>query len=189
MSLTIAQIIDSARGEDMAYIYDEPIHYVVFTRKDNTWDLERIAAYLALLDRIEATEEGPGIMVSIGTGSRHFSTGFDLPKWAANINVMRNCIERFCEIMARLLEFPMPTLAIFNGTAWAGGLIWGLCHDSRIMNANAGTLCLSELNLGLALELPYTKVCAAKLRPSIALKYQYAIIVKQTEGLKDGVID
>ena len=74
-------------------------------------------------------------MVSIGTGLRHFSTGFDLPRWSAHVSVMRQSIERFCKLMARLLAFPMPTLAVFNGTAWAGGLIFGLCHDARIMNA------------------------------------------------------
>ena len=91
--------------------------------------------------------------------------------------------------MARLVAFPMPTLAIFNGTAWAGGLIFGLCHDHRIMNANVGSLCLQEMKVGVGLLYPYTKLCAGKLRPEVHLKYQYAITADQAEGLKDGVID
>jgi len=38
---------------------------------------------LAILDKIEATK-GPGVMVTIGTGERHFSSGFDLPYWMAD---------------------------------------------------------------------------------------------------------
>ena len=61
----------------MAYVYDAPVHYVVCTRKDNIWDLERIKKYNKILDQIEASE-GPGVMITIGTGERIFSSGFDL---------------------------------------------------------------------------------------------------------------
>ena len=144
MTQTLAQIIGQAAKNDMTYIYDAPVHYVVFTRKDNTWNPDRIKKYMEILDKIEASK-GPGCMVTIGTGSKHFSTGFDLKYWAESADNMRESIGAFNEVMARLLEFPMPTMCIFNGTAWAGGLIWGLCHDTRIMNANVGNVCLSEL--------------------------------------------
>lgn len=91
--------------------------------------------------------------------------------------------------MARLLEFPMPTMAVFNGTAIANGLFWGLCHDQRIMNDKVGFLCLSELKLGVAIPKPYIKVTAAKLNPSVCLKYFYAIDASPKEAVKDGVID
>ena len=35
---------------------------------------------MAILDEIEATE-GPGILVCLGVGAKHFSTGFDLNWW------------------------------------------------------------------------------------------------------------
>ena len=65
----------------MGYVFDAPIHYVVLNRKDNNWNYERIGKYLAILDQIEATK-GPGIMVTIGTGKKIFSSGFDLKFWA-----------------------------------------------------------------------------------------------------------
>ena len=172
----------------MAYIFDDPIHYVVFTRNDNTWNLSRINKYLEILDTIEATE-GPGVMVTIGTGPRTFSSGFDLPYWAKDVENMRASVTRFCELMARLLEFSMPTLAIFNGNTIAGGLIWGLCHDRRIMNEKVGYMCLSELKIGFALFRPYMLVCGAKMPPMICSKYVYGVSATQKEGLKDGIID
>ena len=74
-------------------------------------------------------------MVTIGTGKRHFSTGFDLPFWAVSVDNMEESAQLFAQVLARLLEFPMPTVCIFNGDAYAGGLIWGLCHDFRIGNS------------------------------------------------------
>ena len=188
MPLTIAEVIEKAGKEEMAYIYDAPVHYVVFTRPDNTWNLDRINKYLGILDQIEATE-GPGVMVTIGTGSRHFSTGFDLPYWTQDVKNMKDSILRFSEVMARLLEFPMPTLAVFNGTAYAGGYIWGLCHDSRIMHESLGTICLSELKIGLPLPMPYMLVCKAKLTPIVCSKVCYGIVVAKQEALQDGLID
>mmetsp|Transcript_15761 Transcript_15761/g.18756 ORF Transcript_15761/g.18756 Transcript_15761/m.18756 type:complete len:190 (+) Transcript_15761:61-630(+) len=172
----------------MAYVYDAPVHYVVLTRADNTWTVDRIKQYLAILDQIEASE-GPGVMVTIGTGKRHFSTGFDLPYWARDVKNMEDSIMAFTEVMARVLEFPMPTLAIFNGNAIAGGLIWGLCHDMRIMNEKVGGLCLSELKLGLPLPLPYLLACRAKMSPTVCTKWSYAVTCDQREAIKDGVID
>ena len=119
--------------QEIGYVFDAPFHYVVFTRKDNTWTLERINAYLDILDKIEASS-GPGVMVSIGTGEKHFSSGFDLPYWMSDLENMKVSIKRFCELMAHLLEFSMPTMCVFNGTAIAGGYIFGLCHDYRIMH-------------------------------------------------------
>ena len=81
--------------------------------------------------------------------------------------------------MVRLLEFPIPTMCVFNGTAWAGGLIWGLCHDSRIMNEKVGTLCLSELAVGLRIMEPYLMVTKAKINPIAVTLWSYATINNQ----------
>ena len=69
-----------AGKEPICYIYDAPVHYIVLNRPDNLFDYENIVKYMDLLDEIEATT-GPGILVTFGTGNKHFSTGFDLSKW------------------------------------------------------------------------------------------------------------
>ena len=177
MPLSLNQVIDQVdKKEEIGYVFDAPFHYVVFTRKDNTWNLDRINAYLALLDKIEASS-GPGVMVSIGIGPKHFSSGFDLPYWMADYANMRASITQFTRLMARLLEFSMPTMCVFNGSAIAGGYIFGLCHDYRIMHESAGSICLSELKLGLALPFPYMKVCAAKLDQGVMTRLACAITV------------
>lgn len=102
---------------------------------------------------------------------------------------MQDSILAFNKVMARILEFPMPTMAVFNGNAIAGGYILGLCHEFRIMHETNGTICLSELKLGMALPLPYMIVCRAKLDPIICTKLVYGITVAQKEALQDNLID
>lgn len=78
MSLTLEQVFAKVpKGEEIGYVFDAPVHYIVLTRHDNTFNMNFVEKYLAILDKIEASK-GPGIMVTIGTGARHFSTGFDL---------------------------------------------------------------------------------------------------------------
>lgn len=171
-------------------MFDEPIHYVVFTRPDNTWNMERIEKYITVLDEIEESA-GPGVMVTIGAGPRHFSTGFDLAWWAENPKNMQDSIIRCSQMFARLLEFPMPTLVVFNGSAIAGGYIYGLTHDYRLMNSNMGSgICMSELKLGFALYSPYMLVCRSKLSPSVCAKMAMAVsVTTKEEALKDGLVD
>ena len=183
-------MVDKVGSDEMGYVYDAPIHYVVLNRKDNNWNFARINQYLALLDQIEASEDGkPAVMVTIGTGTKIFSSGFDLVDWAPEWNRMKTCIPHFHEVMARLLEFPMPTLCVYNGKALAGGCIFGLSHDSRIMNAETGSICLSEILIGLPLTPPYISLVAAKLEPKIALKASYAFTFNVEDALKDKLID
>ena len=91
--------------------------------------------------------------------------------------------------MARLVTFPMPTMCVLNGTAIAGGYWLSLCHDFRVMNANVGTICLSELKIGLTIPFPYTRMLAAKLDPKIVSKMSYSIDYMPEEALKDRLID
>ena len=182
-------MIEQVGRKEIGYVYDAPFHYIVLTRSDNTWDLDRINAYIAVLDKIEASEEGPGVMVTIGTGKKHFSSGFDLPYWIKKLDNMVESIDAFNELMARLLEFPMPTMCVFNGNALAGGYFLGLCHDYRIMHETNGGICLSEIKLGLSLPYAYTQVFAAKLDPALSTRLLFGFTVKQPEALKDRLID
>ena len=78
MSQTLDHIFEKVpKGQEIGYVYDAPVHYIVLTRHDNTFNMDFVEKYLAILDKIEASS-GPGVMVTIGTGARHFSTGFDL---------------------------------------------------------------------------------------------------------------
>ena len=121
----------------MAHVYDAPIHYIVLIQDDNTVTIPWMEEYMALLDKIEATT-GPGILVTIGVGKKHFSTGFDLPTWIGEPETYYPSMELLRVLMDRLIRLSMPSLCVFNGNAMAGGYFMGLCHDFRLMNSQQG---------------------------------------------------
>ena len=51
-------------------------------------------------------------------------------------------------------RYPMPTIALINGHAFAGGLMLAMFHDYRVMNPHRGYLCLNELDFGAPLRPP-----------------------------------
>ena len=81
MSLTLAQIFEQASAQAdqplVGYVFDSPIHYIVLKQQDNKLSFEFFQEIHVVLDKIEATT-GPGVVVTIGVGKRHFSTGFDM---------------------------------------------------------------------------------------------------------------
>ena len=61
----------------VGYVFDAPIHYIVLKRADNKLSMPFMREFISVIDEIEATE-GAGVVVTIGVGERHFSTGFDM---------------------------------------------------------------------------------------------------------------
>jgi len=66
-------------------------------------------------------------------------------------------------MLARVMALPMATFCVCTGHAYAGGLILALAHDFRIMRADFGNMCLSEMNIGFVLPSFYLKICQETL--------------------------
>lgn len=58
----------------------------------------------------------------------------------------------------------MPTVALINGHAFAGGLITAMMHDYRVMNPHKGYLCMNEVDFGAPLMPPMSSIFRQKLR-------------------------
>lgn len=85
----------------------------------------------------------------------------------------------------------MPTIALVNGHAFAGGFMTAMMHDYRIMNPHRGFLCVNELEFGA----PLPATMASIFRQKVPSPNTYRAMVLESkrfnalEALKEGVID
>src|SRR5688572_22351348 len=93
----------------------------------NVFNPEFLAAVAAALDEIVARPPPRGL-VTTGSGD-FFSFGFDLEWIAANPDGVGDLVADMHELLARLLEFPAPTVAAIQLHAFAGGGLLALAHD------------------------------------------------------------
>lgn len=106
--------------------------------------------------------------MTIGSGSKFFSSGFDLNFWAKDRMNVFNSVLELQELQKRVLTLGIPTMCVFNGHSVAGGLLLGLTHDFRIMKKGPYVTSLPELNLGIPLNPGYTAVTKGALEHHVA---------------------
>ena len=72
--------MNKQEDKTVGYVYDAPIHYVVLNNGQNVWDMESIPKLEKIYETIEKST-GPGVVVTIGSGTKFFATGFNLQWW------------------------------------------------------------------------------------------------------------
>lgn len=85
----------------------------------------------------------------------------------------------------------MPTVALMNGHAFAGGLMTAMMHDYRIMNPHRGFICINELEFGAPLPAPMASIFRQKV-PSPNTFRNMVLEAKRfnaLEALKEGLVD
>jgi enoyl-CoA hydratase/carnithine racemase len=129
----------------------------------NLVDSEFLAAMNAELDRVEADADATGLIV---TGNdKYFSNGFDLEFLGRLDREQLPIFIRDAQrLVARVLTFPMPTVAAVNGHAFGIAAMFALAHDQRVMRADRGWWCLPEIDL----ELPFAPFMTALIRARLS---------------------
>lgn len=85
----------------------------------------------------------------------------------------------------------MPTVALINGHAFAGGFIVALHHDYRIQNPSKGYLCMNEVLLGVNMDpallgIFRTKVTSPSTYRSLILEgHRFT----SQQGFEEGLVD
>lgn len=86
----------------------------------------------------------------------------------------------------------MPTVALLNGHAFAGGLMLAISHDYRLASSGKGFLCLNELLFGAPLKPAMAALFRTKLPPStfralVLEAHRFPGPDAVTAGLADGL--
>ena len=145
---------------------DGDVHVLRFDSAENRFSPDFVDAFHAALDTVEKAE-GPRALVTIGTG-KFYSNGLDLDWLSAHLERLDAYMGRVYGLFARLLTFPMPTVAAINGHAFAAGAMLCLTHDFLVMRTDRGYFCLPEVDLGLTFPPPMNALLQARLPKSTA---------------------
>jgi enoyl-CoA hydratase len=156
--------------------------------KVSALDLE-LAEALALTINELATSDTRAVVLT-GTGSS-FSAGVDLFRV---VDGGRDYVARFFPALARLMlelfGFPKPLVVAVNGHAIAGGCIFTLCGDYRLMAAGNARIGMPELLVGVPFPASVLEVIRFALPPQHLQTLVYTgRTVEPQEALRLGIID
>ncbi|EED13263.1 enoyl-CoA hydratase/isomerase family protein [Talaromyces stipitatus ATCC 10500] len=168
------------------------IYLLTFTSgADNRLTPEFLDAFTLSLDILEH-QYPRGVLLTTSGIQKFFSNGLDLEKALSSPGFFENYLFR---VFRRLLTYPMPTIALINGHAFAGGFMLAMYHDYRIQNPKRGFLCLNEIALGIPLAPPMRSVFISKIQDGETLRSmiiegkrytaQEALQAKIVDGLGD----
>jgi enoyl-CoA hydratase/carnithine racemase len=116
------------------------------------------------LDTVE-NAEGPRALVTTATG-KFFSNGLDLDWVGQNPDHFLDYVVSVHGLLARPLALGVPSVAAIQGHAFAGGGMFALAHDFRVMRVDRGFFCLPEVDINI----PFTRGMAGLIQGRLAKK-------------------
>lgn len=91
-------------------------------------------------------EDAEGAVITKGNDAKFWCTGLELDE--ADKNPYANS-EGFYPLLATIVDFPFPTIALITGHTFGGAGPFALSHDYRVMNSKRGFISMPPVNLGL----------------------------------------
>ncbi|KAH6851278.1 ClpP/crotonase-like domain-containing protein [Chaetomium sp. MPI-CAGE-AT-0009] len=152
-------------GGDIVVTEPEPAVYLLTINSppDNRLTTASCTALLDALDMIEFGGYKPGVVITTSAIPKFYSNGLDLEHALANENFIPGVLYK---VFNRFLTYPMPTIALLPGHAFAGGLMLAMHHDYRIMSPARGFACVNELDFGVPLKAAMSSIFRLKLPPT-----------------------
>lgn len=146
----------------------DAVHVLDLGPAENRIDPDWLARVSAALDEVVAAPAPRGLVTT--ASGKFYSLGLDLEWMAANPDGVSGLVTSMHEVIARLLELPLPTVAAIQGHAFAGGALFALAHDYRVMREDRGYFCLPEIDGAIAVSPGLTDLVRARLAPQTALE-------------------
>ncbi|CZR51934.1 related to enoyl-CoA hydratase/isomerase [Phialocephala subalpina] len=179
--------IPNSPGTFVCTSLSDKVYLLTFTSPpDNRLLTPFLQTFLLALDILEFSYPH-GVVVTTSGIPKFYSNGLDLEHSSSTPNFFPNSL---FALFKRLLTYPMPTVALVNGHAFAGGFMVAMYHDYRIFNPSRGFVCLNELDLGVPLKPAMSSIFRQKLSPQI---YKTMVLEAKRfsakEALEGGIVD
>ena len=172
---------------------DGGIFTLTMCADENRWNTTFVRRFHEALDEIE-NSSGPAVLITASENEKFFSNGLDLA-WiqssGAHPGGDRSVFgSEYMALCARLITFPIPTLAAVNGHAFGAGFMIALCHDSRVMREDRGFLCANEVEIGMTIPEPELalfrhKIPAGAFHQTVVLARRWTGPTAQSAGFVD----
>jgi len=145
--------------------YRDKIAVLSLGLDENRFSPEWIDAVNVLLDGVEKDAEG---LITTAEG-KYYSNGLDLDWLLAHGDQTGWYVGRVQELLARILTFPLPTVAAVNGHSFGAGAMFAIAHDYRVMRADRGYYCFPEIDINIPFTPGMAALVQAKLTPQTAI--------------------
>ncbi|KAK3990537.1 ClpP/crotonase-like domain-containing protein [Cladorrhinum sp. PSN332] len=154
---------------------------------DNRLTTASCTALLDALDLIEFGDYKPGVVITTSGIQKFYSNGLDLEHALGTPGFLPNILYK---LFHRFLTYPMPTIALLPGHAFAGGLMLAMHHDYRVMSDSKGFACINELDFGVPLKAAMSSIFRLKVP---AATYRQLVLEAHRfpgkEALAGGIVD
>ena len=146
---------------------DERVAVLTMDDGENRFNIPFLEAFLQALDQIEADTDANALVVT-SSHEKIFCNGIDLD-WLipfiqkGDRDTATTFFHTMNRLFARILLYPMPTIAAISGHAFAGGAIMSCAFDFRFMRSDRGFFCFPEVDLGI----PFLPGMLALIRKAI----------------------
>ncbi|KAI5370713.1 Putative enoyl-CoA hydratase/isomerase, ClpP/crotonase-like domain superfamily [Septoria linicola] len=131
-------------------------------------------------------EDAEGAIITKGNDAKFWCTGLELDE--ADSNPYANS-EGFYPLLATIMDFPFPTIALITGHTFGGAGPFALSHDYRVMNSKRGFISMPPVNLGLHFPgigaLPRLKLSPQVARKMLLEAHRWT----GEQALNDGIVD
>jgi len=150
---------------------DDAIYVIHMRGGENRINRTWVDGIHTFLDQIEADTDAHAVVT---TGEdRFFSSGLDLEWLQTGEEDFRSFVSDAEKLFARLLAYPLNTVAACNGHTYAAGAMLSLCHDFRVMRADRGYWCLPEVDIGL----PFTPGMDSLIKTRLPITTAHDVMV------------
>jgi len=143
---------------------DDDVHVLDLGDGENRFHPDWLAAVNGALDEVE---QSPAPLVTTAS-SRIYSNGLDLDWLGQHGDQLQTYVAEVQGLLARMLAFPVPTVAAIPGHVFAAGAMFALAHDFRVMRTDRGFFCLPEVDINIPFTPGMAALIQSKLVPATA---------------------
>lgn len=116
---------------------------------DGKFNAALLADFNSAMDQVEQHPDKPVLII---TGeAKSFSQGYDLDFLGTLGDNYSDFTDQSMQLISRLLQYPVPTMAMINGHAFGLGAMLAVACDFRCMREDRGYFCLPEIDLQMSL--------------------------------------